>query len=49
MQGCNRKQKINSHSPIVCDDKFHNGSIEDHGIASNIQYIKLSTILLENI
>jgi hypothetical protein len=27
----------------------HSGSIEDHGIASSIQYIKLFTILLENI
>jgi hypothetical protein len=27
----------------------HNGSTEEHGIASSIQYIKLSTILLGNI
>ncbi len=39
-------RKIISNSPIICDDKSHNGSAEEHGIASSIQYIKLSTILL---
>jgi hypothetical protein len=40
---------VASSSPIICDDMSHSGSIEDHGIASSIQCIKLSTILLENI
>ncbi len=40
---------VTSSSPIICDDMSHSGSIEDHGIAFTIHYIKLSTILLENI
>ena len=49
MGAIENRRKIISNIPIICDDKSHNGSTEDHGIASSIQYIKLSTILLGNI
>ncbi len=49
MGAIENRRKIISNIPIIRDDKSHNGSTEDHGIASSIQYIKLSTILLGNI
>jgi hypothetical protein len=36
-------------SPIFCDDKFHSGDTVCCGMLSNIQNIRLSTILLESI
>ena len=36
-------------SPIFCDDKFHSGETVCCGMLSNIQNIRLSTILLESI
>jgi hypothetical protein len=49
MGAIENRRKIISNSPIICDDKSHNGSTEDHGIPSSIQYIKLPIILLGNI